>query len=130
MSDKNIFTIMLENKFYKIINISNDSEFHVFEVELLQDCDVYEGHFPGEAIAPGVCNIQMIKECAEKVVGHKLLMYNLQQVRLTTLVKPDVHNHCEVRLQLQPSSDEEYKLRATIGSGDDIYLDLKAELSR
>lgn len=120
---------MLENKFYKIINISNDSEFHLFEVELLRDCDVYEGHFPGEAIAPGVCNIQMIKECAEKVVGHKIFMYNLQQVRLTTLVKPDVHSHCEVRLQLQQLSEEEYKLRATIGNGDDIYLDLKAQVS-
>ncbi len=59
MSDKNIFTIMLENKFYRIINISNDFEFYLFEVELLQDCDVYEGHFPGEPIAPGVCNIRM-----------------------------------------------------------------------
>lgn len=120
---------MLENKFYKIINSSNSADNHVFEVELLQDCDVYVGHFPGEAIAPGVCNIQMIKECAEKVVGHKLLMHNLQQVRLTALVKPDVHSRCEVRLQLHPLSDEEYKLRATIGSGDDVYLDLKTELS-
>ena len=120
---------MLENKFYKIINSSNDADNHVFEVELLQDCDVYVGHFPGEAIAPGVCNIQMIKECAEKVVGHKLLMHNLQQVRLTTLVKPDVHTRCEVNLQLQKLTDSQYKLRATIGRGDDVYLDLKAELS-
>lgn len=121
---------MLENKFYKIINSSNNADNHVFEVELLQDCDVYVGHFPGEAIAPGVCNIQMIKECAEKVVGHKLLMHNLQQVRLTTLVKPDVHTRCEVNLQLQELTDSQYKLRATIGRGDDVYLDLKAELRK
>lgn len=119
---------MLENKFYKIINYSNDADNHLFDIELLRDCDVYVGHFPGESIVPGVCNIQMIKECTEFVVKDNLFMHNLQQVRLTTLLKPDVHTHCQVRLNVQKIDDKQYKLRATIGKNEDVYLDLKAEL--
>lgn len=99
----------------------------LFQISLRPDCSVYEGHFPGEPISPGVCNIQMIKECAEQVAGKSLLLNNLQQCRLTTLVTPIQHSQVEVMIRLEEKGDA-YKLKATIGKGEDIYLDLKAEL--
>ena len=77
---------MLMIDYYKIKDfLQKEDGTALFQVVLLSDCEVYEGHFPGEPVSPGVCNIQMIKECAEKIVGKTLLLSNLQQCRLTTL---------------------------------------------
>ena len=119
---------MLIKDYYTIENVSKLEDGAVrFDISLNADCPVYEGHFPGEPVSPGVCNIQMIKECAEQVAGKPLLMNNLQQCRLTTLVTPLQHPQVEITLALEAKADT-YKLKATLGKGTDTYLELKAEL--
>ena len=120
---------MLIKDYYTIENVSKQENGVVrFGISLNADCPVYEGHFPGEPVSPGVCNIQMIKECAEQVAGKSLLLNNLQQCRLTTLVTPIQHPQVEVTILLEEKGDA-YKLKATIGKDEDVYLDLKAELT-
>ena len=120
---------MLIKDYYTIENVSKQENGVVrFDISLNADCQVYEGHFPGEPVSPGVCNIQMIKECAEQVAGKPLFLSNLQQCRLTTLVTPLAHPQVEVNILLEEKGDA-YKLKATIGKSEDVYLDLKAELT-
>ena len=113
--------------YYTINEIVQKEGATLFHISLYPDSIVYEGHFPGEPVSPGVCNIQMIKECAEQVAGKSLLLNNLQQCRLTTLMTPVQHPQVEVNIHLEEKGDA-YKLKATIGKGEEVYLDLKAEL--
>jgi len=119
---------MLIKDYYTIENVSKKGDgTSCFHIHLRPDSTIYEGHFPGEPVSPGVCNIQMIKECAEQVAGKPLLLNNLQQCRLTTLVTPLVHPQVEVTIQLEEKG-EVYKLKAILGKGEESYLELKAEL--
>ena len=119
---------MLIKDYYTIKNVVKQEDgATLFHVSLRSDSAVYQGHFPGQPVSPGVCNIQLIKECAEQVVGKPLLMNNLQQCRLTTLVTPLEHHEVEVRLFLE-EKEAGYKLKATLGKGENVYLDMKAEL--
>ena len=120
---------MLIKDYYTINEvITREDGVILFQISLRPDCQVYQGHFPGEPVSPGVCNIQMVKECAEQVAGKPLFLANLQQCRLTTLVTPVQHPQVEVMIHLEEKG-EAYKLKATIGKGEEVYLDLKAELA-
>lgn len=118
--------MMIEN-YYKINDVIAGTGKTLFIVSLNSDCNVYKGHFPEKPISPGVCNIQMIKECAELIVGKPLFMNNLQHCRLTTLITPLVYPQVEVTLFMEKKADI-YQLKATIGKSEEIYLELKAEL--
>jgi hypothetical protein len=54
-------------------------------------------------------------------------MNNLQHCRLTTLITPLVYPQVEVTILMEKKEDV-YKLKATIGKNEEIYLELKAEL--
>lgn len=119
---------MLIKDYYRIedvVKLENGTT--LFHISLLPDSVVYEGHFPEQPVSPGVCNIQLIKECAEQVAGKPLWMNNLQQCRLTTLITPLEYPTVEVRLLLE-EKEAGYKLKATLGKEENIYLDMKAEL--
>ena len=118
--------MMIEN-YYKINDVIAGTGKTLFIVSLNSDCNVYKGHFPEKPISSGVCNIQMIKECAESIAGKHLFMNNLQHCRLTTLITPLVYPQVEVTILMEKKADV-YKLKATIGKGEEIYLELKAEL--
>ena len=117
---------MLIENYYKINDIIAGTEKTLFIISLKPDCNVYKGHFPGNPISPGVCNVQMIKECAELIVGKPLFMHNLQHCRLTTLITPLAYPQVEVTIFMEKKADV-YQLKATIGKNEEIYLQLKAE---
>ena len=62
--------MLLEN-FYKIIHIKEREDGkQAIEIELNPGHMLYQGHFPGQPVVPGVCTLQMIKESAEQIVSH------------------------------------------------------------
>ncbi len=118
---------MLIRDYYNIESVSAEGDATVFRVNLNPACAVYKGHFPEKPVSPGVCNIQMVKECAEQVAGTHMLLTQLRQCRLTTLVTPDEYPQLEVRIILSLKEDR-YSLKATIGQGEAVYLEMKGEL--
>ena len=120
--------------YYHILSSEITTDAGVFRVALNADCEVYQGHFPGEPISPGVCNIQMIKECAEMLLQGgadmpSMLLSHIRQCRLTTLVTPQQHPEVEVRVAILSRSDDTITFRGTIGKGEEVYMELKGELT-
>ena len=53
--------MLLEN-FYKIIHIKEREDGkQAIEIELNPGHVLYQGHFPGQPVVPGVCTLQIIK---------------------------------------------------------------------
>ena len=119
---------MLIKDYYTIEGTSQQEGAYIFHIRLNPECNVYQGHFPGEPVSPGVCNIQMIKELAEQVAGRSLFMGNLQLCRLTTLVTPQAHPTMVASIVME-EKEGTYKLRATLGKEGETYLELKSELN-
>ncbi len=119
---------MLVKDYYTIDKVTDTETSRQYHITLNKECAVYEGHFPGSPVSPGVCNIQMLKECAEDMIGKELFLNNLQLCRLTTLITPLTHPQVVAEVTIN-SNDGTYKMRGTIGKDEEIYLDLKAELT-
>ena len=130
--------------YYHILSSEITADGGVFRMALNADCEVYQGHFPGEPVCPGVCNIQMIKECAERCLGYagetlltaaednkapSILLSHIRQCRLTTLVTPQQHPEVEVRVAILSRSEDTITFRGTIGKGEEVYMELKGELT-
>ena len=112
---------MLIPDFYEVISRKDREDGSaVFEVRLNPQCSVYEGHFPGEPISPGVCNIEMIRECAELVAGRPLRIEEVSLCRFLKLVTPAAVPQAQIIIRL---SDV---LEATMSSGGEDYVTLKA----
>ena len=143
--------------YYHILSSEITADAGVFRVALNADCEVYQGHFPGEPVCPGVCNIQMIKECTEMLLqggavsrphqeredktavrpgdrtslcseAPSILLSHIRQCRLTTLVTPQQHPEVEVRVAILSRSEDTITFRGTIGKGEEVYMELKGEL--
>lgn len=99
---------MLVQNHYEIL----EHEGERYVVRLREDCPVYEGHFPGEPISPGVCNIQLLLELA----GAKRLN-RIKVCRMTRIIRPGETLEVEVHT-------EDGKLVGRIGDA----LTLEAEI--
>lgn len=118
----------LENNYYDVINMHTNGMSGTFYIALRPDCDVYRGHFPGNPVCPGVCNIQTIKECAEMLVGHGLRITVIHRCRLTAVATPSACPELTVKVSLLPSEDG-LAVTASILDDGRTYMDFLGEMT-
>lgn len=119
---------MLIDKYYSVENIVKEESKHVFFVKLNPDCEVYKGHFPDMPVSPGVCNIQMIKECCCEIAGKELFLGTISQCKFSSLVTPSANPDLQVSI-LMTESNGAYAVRASISDGQTLFMDMKAEFT-
>ncbi|RHJ93491.1 beta-hydroxyacyl-ACP dehydratase [Parabacteroides bouchesdurhonensis] len=118
----------LENNYYKLISMHHEGLSGRFHIALRKECDVYIGHFPGDPVSPGACNIQTIKECAERLVGKRLRISTIRQCRLRAVATPVVCPELDVIINLQ-SLEQGYAVTARIIDAEKTYMEYKGEMT-
>ena len=121
--------MLLKDKFFAVLHEEKISANEaVYLCELKSDCDVYQGHFPGKPVSPGVCNIEMIRECAELLTGENLLIQTIKQCRLTAIATPTVCPEVDVTVNVSVNDDACVVL-ATIADASQTYMEFKGQMT-
>ena len=121
--------MLLKDKFYKVVNANTDDNNGTFTLSILPDCDVYEGHFPGDPVCPGVCNIETIKECTMMLLNKKLRIKAIKLCRLTALASPTICPEVKVSINATDNGDGTYLIVASIADDKQQYMSFKGTLS-
>lgn len=119
----------LSDSYFAINSIERGDNQALFHITLKRDCSVYEGHFPDNPVCPGVCNILMLKQCAQKMVGESLHFSQIKQCRLTAVATPLHTSALDADIDIT-HSDSSYGLTATLSSPQETIMKLKGELIR
>lgn len=119
---------MLYDTFFSVAgNISEISSGNYnLTVKLNPGHPIYKGHFPEMSVVPGVCTIQMIKECMEMIENKKLQYASILNCKFSAMITP-VHIP-ELEINLAISKDSDYLLKATVKNESQTFLTLKANL--
>jgi 3-hydroxymyristoyl/3-hydroxydecanoyl-(acyl carrier protein) dehydratases len=120
--------ITLNNDYFKIDNCTNEGEDTLFSITLLPDYCAYEGHFPGNPVSPGVCNIQMIKECAEQLAGKRFFLGYISRCKLSAVITPQTTPQLSIRMRLS-EAEGLYNVNAVVSDNETTYIDFKGELT-
>ena len=59
-----------------------------YELELNPECFIYQAHFPGEPITPGVCIMQIGKEVLEDALGKNLQVTAVKNIKFLSVISP------------------------------------------
>lgn len=122
--------MLLENRFYKTLNKEIDGQSGHFTVAILPDCNVYEGHFPGDPVCPGVCNIETIKECTMMLTNKALRIKTIKQCRLIAIATPTVCPKVTINITATPIDNNTYTVLANIKDEKQTYMEYKGTMER
>jgi len=97
-------------------------------MSILPGCDIYRGHFPGNPVCPGVCNIGVIKECAMLLTNKKLFISTIKQCRLTAVASPSICPEVDITISVLPDNNV-FTVTAKITVADKVYMEFKGEMT-
>ena len=88
---------------------------------------IFEGHFPGLPVVPGVCMLQMVREIMEVHVGHELKIIVAENMKFLSVINPDQNVEVEAAINYTEEGDK-VSINATLFAGTTTFFKLKATL--
>ncbi len=118
---------MLLKDFYTIVELdSSDKENVKAIIDLNKDHEVYEGHFPGNPVVPGVCLTQLIKEVMESVENTELRMVYADNIKFLAVVNPEINNRLQIDLKVKYDTEQNLiKVNSVTHFNDQVFYKFK-----
>lgn len=90
---------------------------------------VYGGHFPGQPVVPGVCMLQIIKECVEEICKHTLQYKQIASCKFLSAINPNETPELKLALTIKKNEDNVFQVLVEGTSTKGIFIKLKAQLT-
>ena len=116
---------MLLEGLYKIQDFEYQEPHIKATVKLDKDHRIFEGHFPGHPVLPGVCVIQIIKELTEKALDKNLMLSVASNVKFMSVINPEKNDIIEFRIEVS-QTEEGVKIKNTVRFEETVALKLNA----
>lgn len=116
---------MLVKEFYKINSLEQADNKVNANITINKDHQVFEGHFPGNPITPGVCMMQIIKELTEEVTNKTLFMKSASNIKFMAIINPEINADLNLLLDVAETEDG-YKVKNSTSFGETTALKLTA----
>ena|SRR5688572_18854494 len=119
--------MILLNDFYTIVSNSASGGSVRARISINKAHKIFDGHFPGLPIVPGVCMMQIIREIMEVTTERSLMIVSADNMKFLSVINPD-HNQ-EVDVSITYSQDSgTFTVNASLFAGTVTFFKLKAAL--
>jgi 3-hydroxyacyl-[acyl-carrier-protein] dehydratase len=119
---------MLLNKFYTLNKQESENGKVTALISFNSAHPIFEGHFPGHPVVPGVCMIQILREIMEVEVAHKLRISLGDNLKFLSIINPAEHNEVEVLISF--TGNGTLNIIATLQAGAVIFFKFKGTFEK
>ena len=104
---------LLQN-FYTVQNIDAQEGSISASIQLDPTHPIYQGHFPGAPVVPGVCQMQLTKEIVSETLGKELSIVSAQNMKFMAVIDPTKNSLLSVKINYQIESDNDLNVDSSI----------------
>lgn len=120
--------MILLNDFFTI-NDTRSSETEIWaELFINAGHKIFEGHFPNQPVVPGVCQLQMIKEIVEQVLGKKTNLVQAADMKFLAVIDPQRNNLVHASIKYAADENGLINIAASIFKDELVHFKCKAQL--
>ncbi len=98
-----------------------------FIIRLNSSHGIFEGHFPGNPILPGVCIVQILKELLMVHYDRKLRLKNVSTIKFLSFINPDVNTLIKFDLELKTTGNDDIHCDVSLNFESVTFCRLKGE---
>ncbi|MBC8034959.1 MAG: 3-hydroxyacyl-ACP dehydratase [Chitinophagaceae bacterium] len=116
---------MLKGNFYTLTaqETSGDT---VQAVALLNAShSIFDGHFPGQPVVPGVCMLQIVKEMTIDFMGKDLVLRKADTLKFLAVIDPLQTTSVGIQLNFTDREDNTIRVAGFFSNGTTVYFKFK-----
>ena len=122
--------MILQDHLYTILSQHEEGGHPAFRVRIHPEWPVYEAHFPGHPVTPGVCIVQMVQELLQGILCRKLCLRKAKNVKYLAIISPEEVSELTVAFpKTEEQPDGSLKVQAQVLCGETLCTKLSLTFS-
>jgi len=117
---------MLTGSLFNIIQNAKKTE---SEYNISFSCNpnhpIFEGHFPGEPILPGVCMVQFVRESLEIILNQKLNLNSAKTIKFIHIIDPRKEQILILEIKTNKTVDGLIETKAIIKNETTVFFQMR-----
>jgi 3-hydroxyacyl-[acyl-carrier-protein] dehydratase len=109
-------------KAYTIEKKTAETDGQAFDILLNPKHPLYDGHFPGMPVTPGVVVLSIVRDCGSEMLGKHIRFASIENCKFLAAIRPDINPRFSLHIQMKADN----RLLATAEYGGETSLKLKA----
>jgi 3-hydroxyacyl-[acyl-carrier-protein] dehydratase len=99
--------MILAGDFYTVVNTISEADKIEATLKINAGHEIFQGHFPGQPVVPGVCMMQIVKETLETATSRSLRLRTGLDLKFLSVIDPTKNNtvHIETNYTVLASGD-------------------------
>lgn len=118
---------MLLNDFYTLVNQQSEGASVRATIEFNAGHKIFEGHFPGHPVVPGVCMMAIVREVMEVEVSSAFRIVTGDNLKFLAVINPVENPRVEIQINYT-CNESEFTVTASILSGTVTFFKFKGLL--
>jgi 3-hydroxyacyl-[acyl-carrier-protein] dehydratase len=115
---------MLVNELYTIVSLDQGPNQITCQMRIDATHPVFQGHFPGSPVLPGVIQLEMVKAAISRTLGRAVALYELSTCKFLEVLNPS--ETPEMTIHIQFKGDEPLEVTASGTHGEKTYFKARA----
>lgn len=116
---------MLQGDFFDISNLETAGFDIKADLVINAGHKIFEGHFPGQPVVPGVCMMQMVKEVMEQVILKKTDIIKAYEMKFLAIIDPRQNNIIQATLKYTLEDDKSITVSASLFKNELMHFKFK-----
>lgn len=122
--------MILLNNFFTIQHLYTEQECIIADIEINENHKIFEGHFPGQPVVPGVCMMQMVKETLEEALEIKTNLSKALDLKFLLVINPLEIKRLQVKIKFSHPESEQYAVQAELVNAEKCFFKFKGNFVR
>ena len=118
----------LLNDFFFITKKETSPDSVKAKIAINEHHKIFEGHFPGKPVVPGVCMVQIILEIMENIVEKPVRLTESDSIKFLTVMSSKENKEIDVSINYTTEPGR-FLINANLFSGPVIFFKLKGVLT-
>jgi 3-hydroxyacyl-[acyl-carrier-protein] dehydratase len=116
---------MLQGNFFTITDIQVEDGSIKAVLEINPAHEIFNGHFPGTPVVPGVCMMQMVKEVIENVIGKETNLVRADHMKFLTIINPNENKIIQLDAKYSIAEDGKISVVVSLFNNGATYFKFK-----
>ena len=109
---------MVRDSLYNIISLEHKPGLIIASIELNENHEIFQAHFPGQPLLPGACMLQILKEILQKEMHISLHLKNAAVMKFLEMITPQENNPLQLHINYQQDAEKYFHINAFIKSDE------------
>lgn len=107
---------MLSGDLYTIQSIQKEENAAKAVLTLNSKHGIFEGHFPGQPVLPGACQLQIVKEILQTILNAEIQLIKAHQIKFLSLIDPNKIGVLQMELKYNTTDSLELNVTASLSN--------------